>query len=140
MDDNLKMNGEEQCDDLSCCRVLLAEDSLLNVKIATKVFEKLSIRAAFAPNGEECVRMVSESEYDIVFMDCQMPVMDGFEATRRIRELVNGKAIPIIAMTGATRDEEREMCYSAGMTDFVAKPVSHEAIRTAILKHCKKHL
>jgi PAS domain S-box-containing protein len=107
-------------------RILVAEDNPVNQKVAQAMLRKMGLRADVVANGQEAVNTLQMIPYDLVLMDCQMPEMDGFEATRRIRQ-EGSKAlnprIPIIAMTAATMQGDREKCILAGMSDFIAKPV-----------------
>ena len=102
-------------------RVLLAEDNPVNQKLAQLMLAKLGHRAVVAGNGEEAVALVAREAFDLVLMDMQMPVMDGIEATRRIRAA--GVALPIVAMTANAMEADRERCREAGMDGFLAKPV-----------------
>jgi signal transduction histidine kinase/CheY-like chemotaxis protein len=106
-------------------RVLLAEDNRVNQQVASKMLEKLSCHVDVAANGQEALDMLEMSPYDVVFMDCQMPVMDGFEATGTIRrnEGSSGRHIRIIAMTANAMAGDRERCREAGMDDYMSKPV-----------------
>ena len=107
-------------------RILLVEDNLTNQEVALITLKKLGYRADLATNGEEAIRLLSEHNYSLVLMDCQMPVMDGFEATVNIRSgkcKVINSAVPIIAMTANAMQGDRERCLAAGMDDYIAKPV-----------------
>ncbi|HMF74097.1 MAG TPA: ATP-binding protein, partial [Bryobacteraceae bacterium] len=106
-------------------RVLVAEDNNVNQVIARLLLEKLGCHVDMVENGIDACLAVERNQYELVFMDCQMPKMDGFDATRRIRQLETGKhRTPIIALTAGVLKEERDRCYAAGMDDFLSKPVS----------------
>jgi signal transduction histidine kinase/CheY-like chemotaxis protein len=102
-------------------RVLVVDDSSINQLVAVRMLEKAGCRCDVAANGLEAVSALASAPYDLVFMDCQMPEMDGFEATRRIR--AQGRRVPIIAMTAGAMVGDRERCLEAGMDDYIAKPV-----------------
>jgi PAS domain S-box-containing protein len=105
-------------------RVLVAEDNPVNVKLAEKLLKSLGCSPDFAGNGEEAVRKVESGSYDVVLMDCQMPEMDGYEATRRIRKLSgDAKDVSIVAMTANAMESDRKECLDAGMDDYIAKPM-----------------
>ena len=112
-------------------RILVAEDNPVNQKVAQAMLRKMGLRADVVSNGQEAVNVLQIIPYDLVLMDCQMPEMDGFEATRCIRQ-EGAKAlnprIPIIAMTAATMQGDREKCIQAGMNDFIAKPVQQREL------------
>ncbi len=112
-------------------RVLLAEDNLVNQKVACKMLEKLGCTVQVANNGDEAVSMWRDGSYDLILMDCQMPVMDGFLATREIRSQETGSRIPILALTANAMEQDRQKCLDAGMDDHIAKPVKLET-----LSHC----
>ncbi|BCL34071.1 response regulator [Nostoc sp. MS1] len=115
-------------------KILLAEDVLVNQKIALKMLQKLGYRADVANDGLEALEAVQRQTYDVVFMDVQMPEMDGWETTRRIRQEVAASSQPwIIAMTAHARPEDRQQCLAAGMDDYITKPINLEEI-TAVLK------
>jgi signal transduction histidine kinase/DNA-binding response OmpR family regulator len=105
-------------------RVLVVEDNLVNQKVAGKMLEKLGMKVDFAVNGVEAVRKSEEIAYSMIFMDCQMPLMDGYTATEEIRGRGRGGwRVPIVAMTAEAMAGAREHCLSAGMDDYIAKPV-----------------
>ena len=107
------------------CLVLVAEDNVVNQRITTLMIEREGYRGEVARNGREALELLQSDRFDIVLMDCQMPEMDGFEATRqqRERERETGQHIPIIALTANAMDGDRERCLAAGMDDYLAKPV-----------------
>jgi len=107
-------------------RILVAEDNPVNQKVTQAILKKMGLRADVVTNGQAAVNALQTIPYDLVLMDCQMPVMDGFEATRCIRQQGSkalNPSIPIIAMTASTMQGDREECIQAGMSDFIAKPV-----------------
>jgi len=116
--------------------VLIVEDNLLNQKLALRMLEKLGYRADLADNGRDAVRMIEKGGYDLVFMDCQMPEMDGYEASAiiRQREKESGQHLPIIAMTAHTMTGDRDKCMEAGMDDYISKPIRKEQIVQVISK------
>ncbi|MDR2838270.1 MAG: response regulator [Azonexus sp.] len=114
-------------------RVLLVEDEPINQEISQMLLADAGLAVDLANNGEEAVAKAASGDYTLILMDMQMPVMDGLEATRRIRQLANGKTVPIIAMTANAFADDRERCFKAGMNDFVAKPVDPETLFGRIL-------
>jgi signal transduction histidine kinase/CheY-like chemotaxis protein len=110
-------------------RVLVAEDNLVNQKVAVRSLEMLGCDAEVADNGALAIEALRQRDFDIVLMDCQMPVLDGFHASQRIRELEAGvKHTPIIAMTANAMQGDRERCLAAGMDDYMPKPVTLDAL------------
>lgn len=108
-------------------RVLLAEDNAVNQKLARRMLEKAGIEVDVANNGAEALAKVQETEYALVLMDCQMPELDGYEATRKIRRLKAPKdLVPIIALTAHAMVGDREKCEAAGMNDYMTKPLRKE--------------
>jgi len=115
--------------------VLLVEDNLVNQKVGQALLERLGCVVDIAPNGKDALSRMETSEYSIVFMDCQMPIMDGYDATRAIRENEKGKIgahMPIVAMTAGAMLGDREKCLAAGMDDYITKPVRKEWLRSAL--------
>jgi signal transduction histidine kinase/CheY-like chemotaxis protein len=104
-------------------RILIVEDNRVNQRLALRFAEKLGYRADLAENGREAVDMMMATRYALVLMDCQMPVMDGFEATREIRRREVGPQTPIIAVTARAMKEDERLCLAVGMNAFVAKPL-----------------
>ncbi len=113
-------------------RVLVVDDNKVNLKVAVRMLEKLGCTVDSAEGGEESVRKVASTPYDVVLMDCQMPEVDGFEATRRIRELEGAASVPIIALTANAMRGDREKCLAAGMNDFLSKPVSSAKLKETL--------
>jgi len=116
-------------------RILLVEDNAINQKVALQMLARLRLRAAVAGDGQQALAALAREPYDLVLMDCQMPVLDGFEATRRIRrgEAGAGAAgVRIVAMTANAYAEDREKCLAAGMDDYLAKPMTLEDLKTVI--------
>ena len=113
--------------------ILVVEDNPVNQKVAHKILTRLGHRVECAANGIEAIEAVQNRCFDLVFMDCQMPLMDGFEATRGIRNLVEpARSIPIVAMTANAMKGDRERCLEAGMDDYVAKPVKAAMLQEMI--------
>ncbi len=115
-------------------RTLVVEDNAVNQKVAVRMLERLGLRADVAANGREAVEMYRLAPYDIIFMDCQMPEMDGFDASREIRRMESGRerASTIVAMTAEAMAGTREECLRAGMDDYIAKPVKFESLKECV--------
>lgn len=118
-------------------RILVVEDNVVNQKVAAKMLSKLGARVDIANDGRTALDALKNTRYDIVFMDCFMPDMDGFETTRQIRlqEAQNDSSaapLTIVAMTANARQEDRSKCIAAGMNDFVSKPVTLETMRAVL--------
>jgi len=120
--------------DLSGLRVLVAEDNPVNRQVLMRQASRLGVVVTAVENGQEALDELARGAYDIVLMDCQMPVMDGYEATRAIRERegADGARTPIVAVTANAMREDIDRCREAGMDDFVAKPVTLAALAEAI--------
>jgi CheY-like chemotaxis protein/HPt (histidine-containing phosphotransfer) domain-containing protein len=121
-------------------RVLLVEDNRVNQDVARRVLESFGIEAQLVADGSEAVAQIRRSVFDLVLMDCQMPVLDGYEATRLVRswekEVADGRRprLPIVAMTANALHGDREKCLAAGMDDYLPKPIKREAIAAALAK------
>jgi signal transduction histidine kinase/CheY-like chemotaxis protein len=115
-----------------CLRILLAEDNGINQKVAVMLLRKMGHEVDVVADGEQAVIAVGRGIYDLVLMDCQMPVMDGYAATRAIRQLGLPNRIPIIAMTANAMPEDRRRCAEAGMDDYVSKPISIAHLQNAL--------
>src|SRR6056297_86641 len=113
-------------------KILLAEDNIINQRVAQTIFKNLGYEITIAKNGKECVEKVKEEPFDIVFMDIMMPEKDGLEATADIRSL--GAKIPIIAMTANAREEDKTQAFNSGMNDYLAKPVRIEEIKKVLIR------
>ncbi len=116
-------------------RVLVAEDNIVNQKVAARMLDKLGVRPDLAADGREAVEMFGLLPYDLIFMDCQMPEMDGYEAAREIRRRERpNQHVPIVALTAEVLEGCREQCLAAGMDDHLPKPVTMESLFEALRK------
>ncbi|MGE5382705.1 MAG: response regulator [Omnitrophica WOR_2 bacterium] len=113
-------------------RVLIAEDNLLNQKIIAVMMQRLGWSFCIVENGRKAVDECNLNDYDVVLMDIDMPVMNGWDATIEIKR--NSPQIPVIALTAYSEETFREKSYSVGMDYFLAKPYNHEEIRKTVLK------
>ncbi|MFT6432801.1 MAG: signal transduction histidine kinase/ActR/RegA family two-component response regulator [Candidatus Azotimanducaceae bacterium] len=120
--------------------VLLVEDNIINQKLAARLLEKMGCKVDIADDGVVAVKMFRRSPYDVVFMDCQMPNMDGFEATSKIREIEsNNSHTPIIALTANSMPEDRARSFEVGMDEFLTKPILKDKLRNALEKWGTPH-
>jgi len=118
---------------IATLRVLVAEDNPVNRMLATKLLEKLGCAVEVACDGVEAVQMAARGNYDLIFMDCFMPNMDGYAATAELRRcLPNEPHVPIIALTASAMVEDRATCLAAGMDDYLSKPIETEALRAVL--------
>jgi CheY-like chemotaxis protein/HPt (histidine-containing phosphotransfer) domain-containing protein len=132
--------GMATLSDLSRARILVAEDNIVNQRVAVGILQKLGISADVAANGAEAVRALEILPYDLVLMDMQMPQMDGLQAARSIRDpqsRVLDRRVPIIAMTANAMRSDREKCLQAGMDDYLTKPIDVDALIAALEKWLK---
>ena len=116
-------------------RVLVAEDNPVNQRLASHILARLGLVTEVVANGVEAVRAAQLTRYDVILMDCQMPEMDGYEATARIRKSGAGSDVPIVALTANVMPADRQRCFSAGMDHYLAKPISQSAL-VGILSAC----
>ena len=128
---------EENLADIRGARVLLVEDNELNQEVASELLRYAGFVVDIASNGQVAIDKVGQTPYDIVFMDMQMPVMDGVSATVEIRKMPQHSALPIIAMTANAMQQDRDKCAAAGMNDFVTKPIEPDALWAAMRKWVK---
>jgi two-component system sensor histidine kinase/response regulator len=116
-------------------KVLLADDNLVNQMVATRFLERLGVQVVCAANGREALQALARERFDLVLMDCQMPEMDGYEATRQLRRSsgeYGNYRIPVIALTAHVMDRDRAKCIAAGMNDYLSKPLDVVRLRQAI--------
>ncbi|HEU6437212.1 MAG TPA: response regulator [Nitratidesulfovibrio sp.] len=125
-------------DGVQGARVLLVEDNELNREVALGLLAEAGLVPDAAEDGAQAVRMVMEGHYDLVLMDVQMPVMDGYEATRTIRRTLGADLLPIVAMTANAMQGDREACLAAGMNDHVAKPIDPDDLFAALIRWLPK--
>jgi len=117
-------------------KVLLVEDNPVNQMVACKMLEKTGVLVILVNNGREALTALDNNSFDLVLMDCQMPEMDGFEATCVIRQkkiqALNGGVLPIIAMTANVMEGDKQGCLDAGMDDYIGKPVKINELETVL--------
>ncbi len=130
------INDTEALPDYSGKRVLLAEDNRVNQKVALAMLAKFKLKPDLAENGQEALEHLAKQTYDLVLMDCQMPVMDGYDATRQLREResTSTSRTPVIALTAHATTEARDTCLAAGMDDFLSKPIDRTLLRAALAR------
>jgi two-component system, sensor histidine kinase SagS len=113
-------------------RILLVEDNPVNQLVAKGMLGKLGCEVVVAAHGGEALKQLEEQRFDMVLMDCNMPVMDGYEASRQIRRSGRWPELPIVALTANALAEERERCRAAGMNDYLAKPFRREELNALL--------
>jgi CheY-like chemotaxis protein len=118
--------------DLSHLKVLVAEDNPTNQKVVSLLLKRLKINSHIVDNGSELLRYYRDYDPDVILMDCHMPVMDGFEATRQLRQ--QGCTLPVIALTAGGSESERSQCMDLGMNDIITKPLTLDALRLCLNK------
>eukprot|EP00698_Gefionella_okellyi_P012444 TRINITY_DN334_c0_g1_i1.p1 TRINITY_DN334_c0_g1~~TRINITY_DN334_c0_g1_i1.p1 ORF type:complete len:857 (+),score=162.51 TRINITY_DN334_c0_g1_i1:56-2626(+) len=120
-------------------KILLVDDNVVNQMMGKAMLQRLGATVEVAKNGREAVAAVERNRFDLVFMDCQMPEMDGYEATTQIRQremlMPSVRHVPIVAMTASAMNGDRDKCLSAGMNDYLSKPVRPETLATIISRH-----
>jgi CheY-like chemotaxis protein len=119
-------------------RILVVEDNAVNQRVAVRLLHKLGYESDTAGNGQEALDKVSGQEYAAVLMDCQMPVMDGFEATRILRSQKGGWRVPVIALTARAMKEDEDRCLEAGMDAHLSKPIDLQKLSDALAKWSRK--
>jgi CheY-like chemotaxis protein/anti-sigma regulatory factor (Ser/Thr protein kinase) len=118
--------------------ILLVEDNLVNQKVAAAMLKKMGCTVTVVPNGARALEQIALRKFDLIFMDCQMPIMDGFEATLAIRQMVGEiRDIPIVAMTAHALKEDRQHCLDVGMNDYLSKPVHVDELVAILKKYCR---
>ncbi|MCP4992185.1 MAG: response regulator, partial [Gammaproteobacteria bacterium] len=118
-------------------RVLVVEDNPVNQMVAKGIMQKFGLRIDIAGDGREALRMLEQLPFDLIFMDCQMPVMDGYEATRQIRNpesMVRDHDIPVVALTANAMRGDQEKCIAAGMNDYITKPIDPKKVNQALMQ------
>lgn len=113
-------------------KILLVEDNIINRMLSQRFLRNLNTEVDMVEDGKEAVNITSRKQYDLIFMDCQMPIMDGFQATRLIRRTQLNQKTPIIALTGLESEDERHACLQSGMNDFISKPFTQEQLQNAL--------
>jgi PAS domain S-box-containing protein len=122
---------------LEARRILLAEDNVVNQKVASRMLEKLGYRVDIAVDGQATVNAWASGRYDLILMDCQMPTMDGYEATRTIRSRETGNRIPIVALTAHAMKGADDKCVAAGMDDYLSKPIDRAQLNECLQRWLK---
>ncbi|WP_345953131.1 ATP-binding protein [Mucilaginibacter sp. PAMB04168] len=128
-------NSDDSDSQINHLNILVAEDNMVNTMLMKKFFSKWQVKASFAENGERAIEMMQYGNFDIVLMDLQMPVLNGFDAAMEIRKLPDSQkaSIPIIALTASALTDIREKVFSSGMNDYVSKPFKPEELKQKII-------
>lgn len=130
-DNKIKIASDNE---ISNMKILLAEDNVINQKVALGILKSLGYTAVVAKNGKQAVELCNENKFDIVFMDCQMPEMDGYLATGEIRNNTINSETPIVAMTANAMKGDKEKCIESGMDDYISKPIKPDVLNEALNK------
>jgi two-component system, sensor histidine kinase len=120
-------------------RILVVEDVRVNQRVITLMLERLGLHCHDVEDGLTALDILRQGNWDLVFMDCQLPGLNGFETTRQAIALLDRRTPPIIALTANVRPEDREACRAAGMVDFLAKPVRVDGLRSCLARWLHQH-
>ena len=123
---------------LSGFKILLAEDNLVNQKVAKRVLTHLGYEVDIVSNGKEAIKAIADKSYDLILMDIQMPEMDGLETTKYIRKQESELQLPpiaIVAMTANVTDDDQNVCRDAGMSDYISKPIQIEKLKGILQRY-----
>lgn len=129
--------SQEEMDAIRGARILLAEDNKINQVVVIGMMEDLGLIVDIATNGKEAVKLAETMQYDLILMDLQMPVMDGFEATKAIRAIAEYKEIPIIALSAAVMQKDKELTSAVGMNEHLSKPIENDALIATLIRWIK---
>jgi CheY-like chemotaxis protein len=130
--------AKKQRDSLKGLRVLVAEDNPVNQRVALKMLSKLGCEAKAVETGLEALSIIGSDEFDVVLMDCQMPEMDGFEATRKVREIESTQNLPILALAANAMQGDKTRCLDAGMNDYLTKPIDLSSLSQALSRWSRR--
>ena len=130
-------NKEKSLLNMSGKKILIVDDDMINRMLATFILKKYQVVISEAGNGEEAIQFLNNNSCDLVLMDIQMPILDGYQASKIIRQKLN-LTIPIIALTGSDSKEELQNCFNAGMNDYLFKPINEEQFIQTISKWITK--
>jgi CheY-like chemotaxis protein len=130
------VTGEANWQSLGGRRALLVEDNAINQEVVHDLLEMVGMRVAVANNGAEALQILNNAEFDVILMDVQMPIMNGFETAAAIRKDKRFAAVPIIALTANALDGDRDRCLAGGMDDYIAKPIDPKRMFSTLARHC----
>jgi two-component system, sensor histidine kinase len=120
-------------------KILVVEDDPVNQRVITMMLQRLGADCTIVGDGHAALAALEQSQWDLVFMDCQLPGIDGFETTRRARKMLGSQPLPIVALTANVRPEDRDACLASGMDDFIPKPVRVDNLRTSLARWVPQH-